>query len=137
MSDLKEGEEVTENYIANVRYQYRVSYFLYKRKKSRWMSTYEKINSLIQLPVTYEDSYLNKNLDGSKNEDLPHLEDMALKPLANDKKKITTYRILSMLSLVFCLFFLATEATVIWDPKYTLMYIVSKLWIFLSSFLVL
>lgn len=48
MSDLKEGEEVSENYIANVRYQYRVSYFLYKRKKSRWMSTYEKINSLIQ-----------------------------------------------------------------------------------------
>lgn len=55
------------------------------------------------------------------------MEDMALKPLANDKKKITTYRILSMLSLVFCLFFLATEATVIWDPKYTLMYIVSIL----------
>jgi len=49
---------------------------------------------------------------------------MILKPKPNDKKQITTFRIMSMLSLIYCLFVLTTEATVIYDPHYTLMYLV-------------
>jgi hypothetical protein len=58
-------------------------------------------------------------------DDLPVLEEMALKPKPNDKKQITTYRIMSLLSLVYCIFVLTTEATVIYDPHKTLMYLVS------------
>jgi|LauGreDrversion4_2_1035121.scaffolds.fasta_scaffold389563_2 hypothetical protein len=78
------------------------------------MTLYKKIESLIEHPVSYEDSYLQKDLD--KIEDLPTLDQMALKPKPNDKQQITLFRILSMLSLVFCLFVLTTEATVIYDP---------------------
>lgn len=49
---------------------------------------------------------------------------MALKPKPNDKKQITTFRILSILSLFYSLFVLITEATVIYDPQYTLMYLI-------------
>ena len=121
--DLNSGQEITEDFIANIRFQFRVQYFLYKRKKSRWMTTFDTVNKLIEQPVTYTDAYLKKDLD--KVDDIPVLDEMALKPKANDKKQITTYRILSILSLIFCLFVITTEATVIYDPKYTLMYLVS------------
>jgi hypothetical protein len=66
---------------------------------------------------------LTKDLEDP--EKLPILDEMALKPKPNNPKDITTFRIFSMLSLVFCLFVLITEGTVIYDPHYTLMYIVS------------
>ena len=84
LEGLSPGEEVSEDYIANVRYLFRVQYFLYKRKKSSWMSLYANIIDLIEQPVTYEDSYLLKDLNIV--DDLPVLDMMALKPRANDKK---------------------------------------------------
>lgn len=87
------------------------------------MTTFDTVNRLIEQPVTYTDAYLKKDLD--KVDDIPVLDEMALKPKANNKKQITTYRILSILSLIFCLFVITTEATVIYDPQYTLMYLVS------------
>jgi hypothetical protein len=59
-------------------------------------------------------------------EDMPVLDEMVLKPKPNDKKQITTFRIMSMLSLIYCLFMIITEATVIYDPHKTLMYLVSS-----------
>lgn len=114
LEGLSPGQDVSEDYIANVRYQFRVAYFLYKRKKSRWMSLFDKVNSLIEQPVTYEEKYLTKDL--TELDDLPVLDQMALRPKANEKKEIWTFRIASMLSLIYCLFVLATEATVIFDP---------------------
>jgi hypothetical protein len=75
---------------------------------------YSYLNSLIEQPVIYKDDYLTKDLD--KVDDLPVLAEMALKPKANDKKRITMYRTASMLCLIYCLFVLTTEATVIYDP---------------------
>jgi hypothetical protein len=46
--DLEDSANVTEDYIANIRYQFKVQYFLYKRKKSRWMTTSESIHRLIE-----------------------------------------------------------------------------------------
>ena len=67
-----------------MRYQFKVQYFLVKRKKSRWITLFEKVNSLIETPVTYTKEYINKNLDNP--EELPILEEMALRPKPNDKK---------------------------------------------------
>ncbi len=78
------------------------------------MTTFDTVNRLIEQPVGYTDSYLKKDLD--KVDDIPVLEEMALKPKANDKRQIPTFRILSILSLLFCLFVITTEATVIYDP---------------------
>ena len=63
LNDLERGDEVSEDYIANVRYMFRMQYFLYKRKKSRWMTLYAKVNMLIEHPITYEPDYLIKGLD--------------------------------------------------------------------------
>jgi hypothetical protein len=114
LNDLERGDEVSEDYIANVRYMFRMQYFLYKRKKSRWMTLYEKVNMLIEHPITYEPDYLLKGLDDV--DDLPVLEAMVLKPKANDKKQISLFRGLCILSLLFSIFVLTTEATIIWDP---------------------
>ena len=95
---------------------------MYKRKKSRWNETFDSIIRLIEEPQL-EKRYLERDLD--KMDDLPVLDEMVLKPKPNDKKQITTYRIMSLLSLVYCIFVLTTEATVIYDPHKTLMYLVS------------
>jgi len=38
--DVKKGKTVDETLIANVRYQLKIKFFLYKRKKARWMEIY-------------------------------------------------------------------------------------------------
>jgi hypothetical protein len=48
------------------------------------MTTFDTVNKLIEQPVTYTDAYLKKDLD--KVDDIPVLDEMALKPKANDKK---------------------------------------------------
>lgn len=121
--DISPGHDVSADYIANVRYQFKVQYFLVKRKKSRWHTLYDKVNSLIETPVNFDKAYMNRDLEDPH--ELPKLDEMVLKPKPNDQKEIKTYRILSILSLIFCLFVIATEATVIYDPQFTLMYIVS------------
>lgn len=45
------SDDYTEDYIASVRQQFRVQYFLYKRKYARWSTMFNKINSLIEQPV--------------------------------------------------------------------------------------
>jgi hypothetical protein len=118
--DIKKGQEVNEDFISQVRYTFKVTFFLYKRKKSRWISLYDKIDSLIEKPVNFEDSYLRKNIDQCS------LENMILKPKQNQTKRVIMYRIGSLFALLFCLFVLITEATVIINPEYTLVYFVSN-----------
>lgn len=48
------------------------------------MTTFDTVNRLIEQPVTYTDGYLKKDLD--KVDDIPVLDEMALKPKANNKK---------------------------------------------------
>jgi hypothetical protein len=72
------------DYIASVRQQFRIAYFLYKRKYARWSALYRKIDSLIEQPVKYEPEYLKKDLN--KLDELPVLDEMSLKPKPNDAK---------------------------------------------------
>jgi hypothetical protein len=55
--DLEDSENVNADYIANVRNQFRIQYFLYKRKKSRWNETFDSIIKLIEEPKI-EKAYL-------------------------------------------------------------------------------
>jgi hypothetical protein len=81
--DLEDSANVNADYIANVRNQFRIQYFLYKRKKSRWNETFDSIIKVIEEPKI-EKSYLERDLD--KLDELPVLEEMALRPKPNDKK---------------------------------------------------
>lgn len=53
------------------------------------------------------------------------LDDLALKPKPNSIKKLIMFRILALLSFLFCLLVIITEATVIVDPEKTLVYFVN------------
>lgn len=56
--ELKKNQEVTEDFIANIRYQFKLAFFMYKRKKSKWLSLYNKVDSLIEKPVQYTESQM-------------------------------------------------------------------------------
>lgn len=97
---------------------------MYKRKKSKWMTTYNSVDSVIEKPVEYSESDI-KVKPGTKVDDIK-LEDLKLKAKPNSIKRLIIFRVLAVLSLLFCLLVLITEATVIADPEKTLVYFVSK-----------
>jgi len=82
--NMRPSDDYTEDYIAGVRQEFRIMYFQYKRKYSRWSALFKNINKLIEQPVVYQPDYLLKDLENPDT--LPVLEEMALKPRPNDKK---------------------------------------------------
>ena len=46
--DIKKGQEIGEDFIAEIRNRFKMAFFLYKRKKSRWVSLYAKIQALTE-----------------------------------------------------------------------------------------
>lgn len=120
--EIKINQEVTEDIIANVRYQFKVAYFMYKRKKSKWITLFNNVDQLVEKPIIYEDKHfkdtINKELDNIA------LNDLALKSKPNSMIKLILFRLLAVLSLIFCLLVIETEATVIIDPTKTVLYYV-------------
>jgi hypothetical protein len=120
---FSKNKDISLDLIATLRYQFKVNEFLYKRKKARWVTLYSNIHLIIQEPGKFEESYLKK-----KFSDKFELDEMVLKPLKNNIVKLLAFRFLSVLSLLFCLFMLATEATVLFNTQKTVPYIVNS-WI--------
>jgi hypothetical protein len=58
--DIKKGAEVSEDFIAEIRNQFKAGYFLYRRKKSRWIALNKAVLSLTEQPVQFEEGYLKK-----------------------------------------------------------------------------
>lgn len=44
---MKKNQEVTEDFIANVRYQFKLAFFLYKRKKAKWLTLFNNVNQYV------------------------------------------------------------------------------------------
>ncbi len=82
------GSEVGENTIAELRYQLKVAFFLYKRKKARWTSLFESIDNLIQKPIKFDDDKISTNFPKNKEQEplKVSLDEMVLKPKPNDPK---------------------------------------------------
>lgn len=97
---------------------------MYKRKKAKWLTCFNNVDSVIEKPVEYKESDIKLN-PAFKIEDA-NLDDLILKSKPNSMKKLIFFRILSVLSLLFCLMVLITEATVIVDPEKTIVYFVRK-----------
>ena len=121
--DLKKGQDVTQDFIAEQRNRFNIAYFLYKRKKSRWLTLNETINTLIILPLpeTIEEKYLKQPINSNCK-----IDDMLLKPLPNNMAKLVMSRILSVICFLVCLLVIATEATSLFDHKYSFLYWVSS-----------
>ena len=64
---IKDGKEVNESMIAERRSQLRLKYFLYSRKKARWLSMYNLIRRSIEQPVHFDDAYLRRTLEYNVN----------------------------------------------------------------------
>jgi predicted AAA+ superfamily ATPase len=62
MVEVKKGKSVDESFIANRRNILKLKYFLYKRKKARWHSTFSKIHNLTVEPKTIEQAYLTRKI---------------------------------------------------------------------------
>ena len=116
--DIKSSALVTEDFIADVRNKFNIAFFLYKRKKSRWVTLYATVKSLTEQPVEFEDAYLKKNISACK------VDTMVIKPQPNDMKNLILYRGLSILCFIVCLLVILTQATSLFAYKYTFLYLV-------------
>jgi hypothetical protein len=76
------------------------------------------VNSLVETPIQYEEAYLKKNPKDCR------LEDMALKPKANETKKLVALRMLSVLCFIACILVIITQATALFAHKYSFLYFV-------------
>ena len=45
---VKKDQPVNEDFIAEVRNKFKIAYFLYKRKKSRWLALYSQVKALTE-----------------------------------------------------------------------------------------
>ena len=75
--------------------------------------------------MEYDEAYLKRDIEKDIVDDQEMKDEfLKLKPKPNIAKRITKYRILSMLCFLLCALVLVTEATVIYDFHYTLPYFV-------------
>ena len=47
-ADVDAEKEVDESFIANRRYQLKRTYFIYKRKRTRWLSLHKQVMSIVE-----------------------------------------------------------------------------------------
>lgn len=107
------------------RYNLKVAFFLYKRKLARWITLYNNVNSLIQKPIP-EEAFKKVGKRTLEDEETGFDEQhLILQPIPNNRVKVIGFRVLSVLSFILCLIVIVTEATVIFNYEYTLLYFVS------------
>lgn len=63
MVEVKKGKSVDESFIAARRNALKIKFFLYKRKKARWQSTFTTIQALTVEPKTIDAAYLGRRID--------------------------------------------------------------------------
>jgi hypothetical protein len=118
--DIPAGQEVNEDFVAEVRNKLKSAFFLYSRKKSRWYSLYNEIKTLItEVPKDLD----LKELKSLKNDRT--IEEMKLVPRANKSEVIAFFRFLSVLSVLVSIFVLITQALALIKPDYSPLNIVS------------
>jgi hypothetical protein len=101
---------VDEDFIAEVRNKFKITYFLYKRKKCRWLELYQEVKDLT-LPVEEipEDFMKRENLG-------------VLKPKPKETKWLYLFRFLSILSIILAVVVLSNQAIALIKPEYSPVY---------------
>ena len=82
------SSSVNEDFIANVRFQFKVSYFNYRKAKAKWKNLFNTVDAIVQKPVEYNSEQLSKNKSRhsvGSNQSISEI-DIALKPLENSTK---------------------------------------------------
>ena len=57
--EIKSASDITENYIADIRFKFKVAYFNYKKAKAKWKALFNLVDSIVQKPVVYDAEKLN------------------------------------------------------------------------------
>lgn len=116
--EIRKDQVIDEDFIADVRNKFKIAFFLYKRKKSRWVTLYQKVMSLIEEPkADIDPEYLRKkNLK---------IEEMELKSRPNNTYKLAFYRFLSVFIALISLIVLITQSLALFKPDYSPIYYVS------------
>jgi hypothetical protein len=86
-----------------VRNRFRAALFLYQSKKSRWLTLYKEIQSLITDAPSDLDLNELKELKNNRN-----IDEMKLKPKPNSQKVIGIFRFLSIVGVFISIFVIAT-----------------------------
>ena len=47
--------------IASIRYQFTLAFFMYKRKKGKWLTLFNQLDGLVEKPVEYQEKHLRQN----------------------------------------------------------------------------
>ena len=116
---------------------YRKSYYLFMRKRARWMSVFSNVKEMVELPGEIDDGYLKRNLHLKNSELSQSVDDIALliKTKPNPLLRIIGFRFLAFLSVFLCLMMLFTEGMVIAQKLYP--YTIPYLVIYLIKFTLL
>ena len=116
---IKNGKEVNETMIAKRRNKLKHKYFMYQRKKAKWLSLYHSIERKIKHPVHFDESYLTRKFDLNDSKffesDYTSLaslnirikDDVCLMPLL--------CKVGAILCGIWCLFLLINETALIFD----------------------
>lgn len=91
-----------------------LAFFLYKRKKARWITLFNKIDSIVEKPVNYDQDYLNRSIAQATTDEAINIkEDLVMKAIPSSMKRLVIYRIMAVFAVLFCIFVIVTEATII------------------------
>ena len=114
--NMQKGKALMENDIAAIRYQFKLTYFDYKIKKSKWKNLYNKVLATIELPVQFDFQNLKQIKEKSFSDDSEYKEvELVLKCISKPVKTQIYYKGLSFLALIFSLTIIITEATIIFN----------------------
>ena len=143
---IKDGKEVNESMIAERRSLLRLKYFLYSRKKARWLSMYNLIRRNIEQPVHFDDAYLRRTLEYNVNffgTDFAESASLVIRIKKNHVLYTMFYKISAILCTIWCVFLLLSETALIFDKSGGILHYMSKgfeqnIWVtfFMTTFII-
>ena len=108
-------QKVDENVISSFRNQLKLKFFLYKRKKARWLTLVDDVEALSVQPIKFSDQYLQRKIDVSfESEGLPEL---ALKLKERNATYTLFIKTLALAAALWSLALISNETALIFVPR--------------------
>jgi len=123
--EVKDSSEVSGDFIASVRFKFKVAYFNYRKAKAKWKKLFQHVDKIVQHPVHFDSETLIQNkLKKRKGAVESGEEDfeIALVPIENSSRTQVFFKVMAVVCILYSLMILTTQAIVIFNPEYTLPY---------------
>lgn len=115
---VKKGQVVGEDFIAQIRMQFKQSYFQYKRRRARWISCYESALNSAQRPIDISDGHYAERIITGSEINRFNESNMKIKPLPNRMLVTFWFRFCALICLVFCVIVIITQSTLLLGPEW-------------------